>query len=187
MDQPASSDAPHGRPRSRLRELNIILGSAVLVALLLRMFVLDAYHIPTSSMEPALMAGDFLLVNKLTFGPRTPASVPLLDIQLPVARLPAFEHPRRGDVMLLELPEGWSHQGRTLRPGKFVKRVAGVPGDTLTSAGGELAVSDGAPHARQRGTMHRTASSSRARERRYRSRAPTAIYGKQWRGGRAPS
>lgn len=141
MDQlHTSADAPRARSHLRLREVNIVLACAVAAALFLRVFVLDACRIPTGSMEPALETGDFLLVNKLTYGPRTPAAVPLVHVALPVVRLPALEHPRRGDVMLLEIPEAWSVRGRAVRPGTFVKRVAGVPGDTVDSRGGELSI-----------------------------------------------
>ena len=140
-----SGDAPQTRRRGRAREVAVILGWAVVIALVLRAFVLDAYHIPTGSMEPALEAGDFLLVNKLTFGPRTPAAVPLLEIPLPVLRLPALERPRRGDIMLLELPATWSSQGRGAQPGKYVKRVVGMPGDTVTWAEGEIFVNSSRP------------------------------------------
>lgn len=80
----------------------------------IRIFVLEAYSIPTSSMEETLMVGDFLLVNKMLFG----AEVPATEI-----RFPSFRDPERGDVVVFKPPHD------PLR--NYVKRVVGLPGDTL--------------------------------------------------------
>ncbi|MEJ2679401.1 MAG: signal peptidase I [Gemmatimonadota bacterium] len=82
--------------------------------IVIRTFVVEAFRIPTGSMENTLLVGDFLLVNKAVYG----AQVPGTSI-----RLPAFEEPRRGDVIVFNPP---------VDPDKnYVKRVVGVPGDTL--------------------------------------------------------
>jgi signal peptidase I len=86
-----------------------------------RTFLVEAYKIPTGSMERTLMVGDFLLVNKLVFG----AEVPLFH-----RRLPAVRHPRRGDVIVFQYPEDPSKN--------FVKRLVGAPGDTLSMTDGVL-------------------------------------------------
>ena len=87
---------------------------ALVLFLLVRTFVVEAFKIPTSSMEGTLLVGDFLLVNKSAYG----AEVPLLG-----KRLPAWKEPRRGDVVVFNPPHD---------PLKnYVKRVVGIPGDTL--------------------------------------------------------
>jgi len=80
----------------------------------LRVFAVDAYTIPTSSMENTLLVGDFLLVNKALFGAEVPGTRWVL---------PAFREPERGEVVVFRPPHD---------PEKnYVKRVVGVPEDTL--------------------------------------------------------
>ena len=87
---------------------------AVVLFLAVRAFLVEAFKIPTSSMEGTLLVGDYLLVNKAVYG----AEVPLLGL-----RLPAWREPSRGEVVVFHP----SHD-----PAKnYVKRVVGVPGDTL--------------------------------------------------------
>jgi signal peptidase I len=111
--------APNGPPRktSAARwawEWTKSLLIAFVLFLLVRTFLVEAFRIPTGSMENTLLVGDFLLVNKAIFG----AEVPLLH-----AHLPAFAQPRRGDVVVFIPPHD---------PAKnYVKRVVGLPGDTV--------------------------------------------------------
>ena len=87
---------------------------AVVLFLGVRAFVVEAFKIPTSSMEGTLLVGDYLLVNKAVYG----AQVPVLGL-----RLPAWQDPSRGEVVVFHPPHD---------PLKtYVKRVVGVPGDTL--------------------------------------------------------
>jgi signal peptidase I len=82
--------------------------------LLLRTFLVEAFRIPTGSMENTLLVGDFLLVNKAVFG----AGIPFTS-----ARTPAFDEPDRGDIVIFVPPH---------EPDKnYVKRLIGMPGDTL--------------------------------------------------------
>ena len=80
----------------------------------LRTFVVEAFKIPSGSMEGTLLVGDFLLVNKVVYG----AEVPLTG-----RRLPALRKPTRGDVIVFEWPKDHTKN--------FVKRLVGLPGDTL--------------------------------------------------------
>lgn len=96
---------------------------AILLFLVIRTFLVEAFKIPTGSMERTLLVGDFLLVNKAVYG----AQVPFTGI-----RLPAFDNPERGDVVVFEYPLD--------RSKNYVKRVVGLPGDTLTMRNGELYV-----------------------------------------------
>ncbi len=112
------------RPRRRLRFLWEWLKSvqiALLLFLLIRTFLVEAFKIPTGSMEHTLLVGDFLLVNKAVYG----AEIPFTH-----AHLPAIERPRHGDVIVFEWPED--------RSKNFVKRLIGLPGDTLEMRQGTL-------------------------------------------------
>src|SRR6185369_14024819 len=94
---------------------------SVLLFLLIRTFLVEAFKIPSGSMENTLLVGDFLLVNKLVYG----AEVPFTH-----SRLPRVREPQRGDVIVFEWPEDPSKN--------FVKRLVGVPGDTLQMRDGLL-------------------------------------------------
>jgi signal peptidase I len=91
--------------------------------LVLKTFLVEAYKIPSGSMEHTLLVGDFLLVNKLVYG----AEVPFTGQRLPRLRAPA-----RGDVVVFQWPEDPSKN--------FVKRLVGIPGDTLMMRDGVLYV-----------------------------------------------
>ena len=90
------------------------LGGALIVFLVLRAFVLEGFHIPSSSMERTLLVGDWLFVNKALYG----AEVPFLH-----RRLPAVREPARGDIVVFDSKE----EPET----KVVKRLICLPGDTL--------------------------------------------------------
>jgi signal peptidase I len=91
------------------------LAIALVLFLVIRTFVIEAFRIPTASMEGTLLVGDFLLVNKAVYG----AQVPGMG-----ARLPALGHPQRWDVVVFTPPHD---------PDKnYVKRLVGLPGDTLS-------------------------------------------------------
>src|SRR3989304_1901440 len=85
---------------------------ALVVWFFLRTFLIEAFRIPSGSMENTLLIGDFLFVNKLLYG----AEVPLIH-----KRLPAIREPRRGDILVFDSVE---------EPIKVVKRLGGVPGGT---------------------------------------------------------
>ena len=130
---PSRSITPQQRVDA-LRELNRSSGKlaflwewtkvfqiSVLLFLVLRTFFVEAFKIPSGSMENTLLVGDFLLVNKLVYG----AEVPFTH-----SRLPRVREPQRGDVIVFEWPEDPSKN--------FVKRLVGVPGDTLQMRDGVL-------------------------------------------------
>lgn len=98
-----------------------VLPVALLLFLLLRTFVVEAFRIPSSSMERTLLVGDFLLVNKWVYG----AEIPFTG-----TRLPALRQPKHADVIVFDWP---------VDPDKaFVKRLVGLPGDTLVMQQGVL-------------------------------------------------
>jgi signal peptidase I len=98
---------------------------SVVIALALffvvRAVFIEAFKIPTGSMEGTLLVGDFLLVNKLVYG----AELPFTSV-----KLPALRNPQRGDVIVFAWPRD--------RTKNFVKRIVGVPGDTLEMRHGNL-------------------------------------------------
>jgi signal peptidase I len=87
---------------------------AFVLFLLVRTFIVEAFKIPTSSMENTLLVGDFLLVNKAVYGAEIPGTH---------LHLPALEAPQRGDVIVFIPPHDPTKN--------YVKRLVGVPGDTL--------------------------------------------------------
>ncbi len=98
---------------------------AVLITLLVRTFVLQAFKIPSGSMEPTLRIGDYLLVNKFIYGIR----IPYTDM-----RLSAYEKPKRGDVIVFIYP---------VDPSKdFIKRVIGTEGEKIQIVNGKIYIND---------------------------------------------
>jgi signal peptidase I len=97
-----------------------ILG-AVLLFLFLRTFLVEAYRIPSPSMVPALLVGDWLFVNKLVYGPH----IPFTNINLP-----GYSDPRRFDIAVFVSPEQKDLLPDDPTP-TLVKRIIGLPGDTL--------------------------------------------------------
>lgn len=94
-----------------------------IVFLLMRAFVMEAYRIPSGSMMPTLLVGDWLFVNKFIYG----AHIPFTD-----AHLPAVHDPRRGDVVVFVSPYQADEAARGEDPTPtLVKRLRGLPGDTL--------------------------------------------------------
>jgi signal peptidase I len=94
---------------------------AVVLFFFVRAFFVEAFKIPSGSMERTLLVGDFLLVNKLIYGPE----IPFLHY-----RLPAIRPPKRGDVLVFQYPLD--------RTKNYVKRVVGLPGDTVAMEDGQL-------------------------------------------------
>jgi len=87
----------------------------IFVVLILRSFLVEPFRIPSGSMLPTLHIGDFILVNKFSYGVRTPVShLKLLDLG----------EPERGDVVVFRYPKDASQD--------YIKRVIGLPGDTIT-------------------------------------------------------
>lgn len=123
------------------------IGVALLFWLVLKTFFVEAFRIPSGSMEKTLLVGDFLFVNKLIYG----AEVPLVGW-----RLPAVREPKRDDVVVFDSVKDssdvfWALRGpmalwqraksrpvNTREPIKVVKRMVGVPGDTLWMEAGQL-------------------------------------------------
>ena len=112
--QAGQQPADTGYRKSTAREYFESIVIAVILALFIRTFVVQAFKIPTGSMENNLLVGDHLLVNKFIFAPTT----------TPIeARLLPIDPIRRGDVVVFKYPEDPARD--------FIKRVIGLPGETL--------------------------------------------------------
>lgn len=132
--------------KSKVREWTEAIVFAVVAATLIRTFAIEAYTIPTPSMEKSLMVGDFLFVSKLSYGPRlpmTPLSFPFAHNTLPILgtksylewlqwdyrRLPGLGDIKNNDVVVFNYPM------EDFRPvdkqDNYIKRCVGIAGDTL--------------------------------------------------------
>ena len=92
------------RKKGIIREYAEAIAVALIAALILRALVIQAFRIPTGSMKDTLLIGDFLLVNKFIYGVRTPSRLPLVDVEIPHTRLPAFKKPKRGEIIVFKYP-----------------------------------------------------------------------------------
>jgi signal peptidase I len=93
--------------------------TALVLALVIRAFVIQAFTIPSGSMIPTLLVGDYILVNKFLLG--SPIDIPFTNVNL--FRMPGFREPHKGDVIVFKFP---------VDPSKdFIKRVMAVGGDTI--------------------------------------------------------
>ena len=111
--------APSQKAVKRKESIKSLLG-AILLFLFLRTFIIEAFRIPSGSMIPALLINDWLFVNKLVYGP----NVPFTDFNLP-----GYAQPKRFDIVVFKSPyqkDEPSNPHPTL-----VKRIVGVPGDTV--------------------------------------------------------
>ncbi|MPR36874.1 signal peptidase I [Salmonirosea aquatica] len=134
------------KKKSAFREWLDSIVFAVVAATLIRWLFMEAFTIPTPSMENSLLVGDFLFVSKLHYGtrtPKTPLQVPLthqtiwgtdipsyLDwIQLPQYRLPGFSEVKSGDVVVFNYPPELQHPVDLKT--NYIKRCIGTPGDKV--------------------------------------------------------
>jgi len=126
----------------------------ILIILAIREFVAAPYRIPTTSMENTLLAGDFVVVSKIAYGPRIPQTIgipfthqeiPFTGIRsyipieiLPYMRLPGLDTVKRGDIFVFLYPNDTLHP--VDRRMHYIKRCIAVPGDVLEIKKGEVYV-----------------------------------------------
>lgn len=143
------------KKKSKIREWSEAIFFAVIAASIIRTFTIEAFQIPTSSMEGTLLRGDFLFVSKVHYGAKTPKtplsfpfmhhSMPLLGIpayldwiKLPSFRFPAFQDIKNNDIVVFNYPR------EDYRPSDkrehYIKRCVGIAGDTLQVDNGQLIV-----------------------------------------------
>ena len=113
VDDKKGTPAPVGK-KHIVREYAESIVIAIILALIIRTFVVQAFKIPSGSMEDTLAIGDHILVSKFIYG----SKIPFTD-----KRILKIRDPKRGDVIVFEYPEDPSKD--------FIKRVIGTPGDVI--------------------------------------------------------
>jgi signal peptidase I len=146
-----AATAEKAKPKSKVREWWDAVLFAVIAATLIRWLIMEAYTIPTPSMENSLLVGDFLFVSKFHYGTRTtttPLQVPLTHqkiwftnlpsyntaIELPQYRLPGLTHIKREDVVVFNVPPIGLNDNVAYPVDlktNYIKRCVGIPGDSL--------------------------------------------------------
>jgi signal peptidase I len=120
--EPQTATAPVAtvarKRKSVVREYAEAIVIAILLALVIRTLIVQAFTIPSGSMMDTLLVGDYILVNKFLYGPE----LPLTDY-----RLPALRSPHRGDIIVFKYPQDERRD--------FIKRIIGTPGDTVLVRG----------------------------------------------------
>jgi signal peptidase I len=131
---------PTASPKKRFKDFTEGLFAALIAALIIRQFIVQAYTIPTSSMEDTLLVGDFLLVNKFNYGMRTPdwIGIPYTKVgfDIPWFRFPSLREPQPYDVVIFRYPLDPSMD--------YIKRCVAVSGQTIEVVDKNLIV-DGKP------------------------------------------
>ncbi|HET9492431.1 MAG TPA: signal peptidase I [Methylomirabilota bacterium] len=112
-----------GRRKSLVREYGEAIVIAIVLALIIRTLVVQAFTIPSGSMMDTLLVGDYILVNKFLYGPE----LPFTDIHMPGLR-----EPQRGDIIVFKYPQDEKRD--------FIKRIVGVPGDQIVIRGHDVHV-----------------------------------------------
>ena len=111
--------APPKKQKTVLREYVEAIVIAGMLALFIRAYIVQAFKIPSGSMETTLLIGDHILVNKFLFGTKLPFKEHKVWI---------IRHPQRGDIVVFKFPEDEKAK-RDVRD--FIKRVIGTPGDIV--------------------------------------------------------
>lgn len=111
------------KKKGKIREYIEALVTAVLIAFVIRSFIIEPFKIPSSSMVPTLMIGDHIFVNKFIYGLRPPFTK---------KHFFQYRTPRRGEVIVFIYPEDESKD--------FIKRVVGLPGDRIEIKGEDIFV-----------------------------------------------
>lgn len=111
------------KKKSTFREYLEAIIIALVLALFIRAFVVQAFKIPSGSMENTLLVGDHILVSKFNYGIKIPNKIPFINTKL-FRDIRIFEKmPNRGDIIVFEYPRDENRD--------FIKRVIGLPGEIL--------------------------------------------------------
>jgi signal peptidase I len=117
-------DEKSGAPKKSVaREYTEAILIALLLALLIRTFIIQAFKIPSGSMENTLLIGDHILVSKFSYGTHIPNEIPFLNIKLFDDIILSSSVPERGDIIVFKFPKDEKRD--------FIKRAIGLPGDLL--------------------------------------------------------
>lgn len=121
--QTAANAGVQKKNKSLFREYTEAILIALLLALFIRTFIVQAFKIPSGSMENTLLIGDHILVSKFSYGIHIPNVIPFTGIRLFSDIILFPENPERGDIIVFKFPKDESRD--------FIKRVIGLPGDML--------------------------------------------------------
>jgi len=130
----ASNSGVQKKQKSVFREYVEAILIALLLALFIRTFILQAFKIPSGSMEPTLLIGDHILVSKFSYGIHIPNEIPFINVKLFSDIVLFSETPERGDIIVFKFPKDESRD--------FIKRVIGLPGDKLQVKGQKVFIND---------------------------------------------
>jgi signal peptidase I len=119
---------PEKDPNSDIKETVRTFAWAILIALVIRTFLFEPFNIPSSSMEPTLLIGDFLFVSKFAYGYSGLGT--FWGLAPFAGRIMEKYEPARGDIVVFKWPEDNSTD--------YIKRVIGLPGDTVQAKEGQL-------------------------------------------------
>lgn len=103
---------------------------AFISAIIIKSFFVDAFKIPSASMENTLLVGDYVLINKASYEIKTPHYIPIINFWIPSFSLIRFRHPLRDDIIVFKFP-GYPNEFEPSENSSYIKRVIGLPGDTV--------------------------------------------------------
>ena len=127
-EPPPQSIAPE-KKKSRFGKFIRIILLILVIVFIIKAFFIDAFRIPTGSMENTLLVGDNVLVNKIAYNFHTPRYIPFTSISIPSFDIFSLSSPGRGDVMIFKFPYGSELPDENSV--NLVKRIVGLPGDTV--------------------------------------------------------
>ncbi|MBK9098266.1 MAG: signal peptidase I [bacterium] len=128
-----------GNFSSKLGKIFKVLFWVILIAIIVKAFAIDAFRIPSSSMENTLQPGDFILANKFAYNISTPKEIPFANLPIPYANLFEIGKPEINDVVIFQFPEGFESDSKK-EGTKYIKRVVAGPHDTLRITEGNVFV-----------------------------------------------
>lgn len=102
--------------------------AALGVALLLKLVVVDFCYVPSLSMAPTLLPGDYVFISRVAYAVGVPERLPLLGVRLPQEVRWWYRFPQRWDIIVLDFPGELSQPES---PQYYIKRIVGLPGDTV--------------------------------------------------------
>ncbi len=116
-----------------------ILFLVAIIALIIKAFAIDAFQIPSTSMENTLQPGDFIIANKFAYEIATPKEIPIANLHIAQYKIFEVGKPEINDIIIFEFPQGFEND--PVRGGsKYVKRIIAGPHDTLRITDGEIFV-----------------------------------------------
>ncbi|NBU21175.1 signal peptidase I [bacterium] len=134
MQDQSSGNTPSKNPKLQKKWIieNVLsLGLALLIVLMIRSSVVEAFKIPSGSMIPTLLIGDHIFVNKFAYGFKLPFSDWVMDHPVYLIKR---EPPKRGDIIVFKYPRDESFY--------YIKRVVGIPGDKIEQRNKVLYIND---------------------------------------------